>query len=340
MGARRRQVGAKDTAGAGIAPWRSGAASASSRCMTLRNVSRLFALLLCAALAACGDLPEPFLGNPGATARRLAVPTPLLVVAPGTDTLLPDAANQALAKELAEQLQAIEVPAIARIPQDTEWRLITTASERNGAVTPTFTILNPAGKTEARVQGEAVPVKDWAMAPPALTSRVAAGAAPRISAVLADIRLTRDKADPNSLYNRPAKVMVADVTGAPADGNQSLTRLMRARLAMLGPVVLTTRTGADFIVTGTVIIAKLPQRKERVEVQWVIMTPSGDERGKVFQLNEVPAGSLDKSWSEVAPLVAAEAASGVNNVVRRQSGHDPNEEQPAKTASQDAPPPR
>jgi hypothetical protein len=134
--------------------------------------------------------------------------------------------------------------------------------------------------------------------------------------------------------------MVADVTGAPADGNQSLTRLMRARLAMLGPVVLTTRTGADFIVTGTVIIAKLPQRKERVEVQWVIMTPSGDERGKVFQLNEVPAGSLDKSWSEVAPLVAAEAASGVNNVVRRQSGHDPNEEQPTKTASQDAPPPR
>src|ERR1700712_2166533 len=89
-------------------------------------------MLLCGTLSACGDLPEPFLGNPGATARRLAQPlTPLLAVPPGTDTLLPDAANQELAKQIAAALLATEVPAMVRQPEKTDWRLITKA-ERNG----------------------------------------------------------------------------------------------------------------------------------------------------------------------------------------------------------------
>src|SRR5580704_19037340 len=92
-------------------PFRHPSASASRRRMIAR-LGRL-ALLLCLALSACGDLPEPFLGNPGATARRLAQPlTPLLAVPPGTDTLLPDAANQELAKQIAAALQATEVPAM------------------------------------------------------------------------------------------------------------------------------------------------------------------------------------------------------------------------------------
>jgi hypothetical protein len=97
------------------------------------------ALLLCFALSACGDLPEPFLGNPGATARRLARPlTPLLAVPPGTDTLLPDAANQALANHIATALQASEVPAMVRTPEKTDWRLITRAERTGDFVTPLF----------------------------------------------------------------------------------------------------------------------------------------------------------------------------------------------------------
>jgi hypothetical protein len=297
-------------------------------------------LLLCLALAACGDLPEPFLGNPGATARRLAQPlTPLLAIPPGTDTLLPDAANQALAKEIAAALQATEVPAMVRTPEKTDWRVITKAVRDGDAVRPSFSVQDPQGKERGSAEGEKVPLQAWANADPALLKQIAAEAGPRIGAVLTGIRVARDKADPGSLYNRPAKVLVADVTGAPGDGNTALTRQMRARLAVLGPVVLTTPTGADFSVQGDVKVVPIPKHQERVEIQWTVKTGSGDERGRVVQLNEIPAGTLDHYWGDVAVVVATEASSGVNDVILRQSGHDPNATKPsdAKPGSAQSP---
>jgi len=89
-------------------------------------------------------------------------------------------------------------------------------------------------------------------------------------------------------------------------------------------VVLTTPTDADFIVKGKVAVAPLPAHKERVEIRWSVTNPSGDERGKVVQLNEIPAGTLDHYWGDVAVVVAAEASSGVNDVIRRQSDREPN----------------
>ena len=286
------------------------------------------ALVLCLALSACGDLPEPFLGNPGATARRLAQPlTPLLAVPPGTDTLLPDAANQELAKQIATALQATEVPAMVRAPERTDWRLITRAQRDGDYVTPLFSVQDPQGKEQGSAEGEKVSLQSWADAEPALLSQIAAEAAPRIGAVLTSIRIAHDKADPGSLYNRAAKVDVADVNGAPGDGNVALTQQMRARLAVLGPVVLTTPTGADFVVQGEVKVVPLPKRQERVEIQWIVKTASGDERGRVVQLNEIPAGTLNHYWGDVAVVVATEASNGVNDVIRRQAGHDPNETQ-------------
>jgi len=284
------------------------------------------ALLLCLTVAACGDLPEPFLGNPGATARRLAQPpNPLLAVPPGADTLLPDAANKALAEQIAAALQATEVPAMVRKPQTNEWRVITRAERHGDSVTPMFSVQDPEGKERGSAEGEKVPLQAWTDADPALLRQIAGEAAPRIGAVLTSIRVAHDKADPGSLYNRPAKVEVADVKGAPGDGNTALTQQMRARLAVLGPVVLTTPAGADFIVDCEVKVVPIPKNQERVEIQWIVKTASGDERGRVVQLNEIPAGTLARYWGDVAVVVATEAANGVNDVILRQSGHDPNE---------------
>lgn len=299
-------------------------------------ISRLggLALLLCLALSACGDLPEPFLGNPGATARRLSQPvSALLAVPPGSDTLLPDTANRQLAEQIAKALQATEVPAMVRAPDKNDWRVITRAQIDGDFVRPQFSVQNPQGKQEGIAEGEKIPVKVWADAEPAMLQQVATDAAPQIGAVLSRIRLAEDKANPDSLYNRPAKVDVAEVTGAPGDGDASLTQQMRSRLAVLGPVVVTKPDGADFVVQGQVRVVPIPRHQERVEIQWIIKTASGDERGRVVQLNEIPAGTLDHYWGDVAVVVATEASRGINDVIRRQSGHEPNAAQATPNAA-------
>lgn len=293
--------------------------------MILRLFARL-CLLSCLTLSACGDLPEPFLGNPGATARRLSQPPAILAVPPGPDTLLTDQGSQELADQLAIALQASEVPAVARAPRASEWQLVTTAVRDGAVVKPVFSVRDPKGKEAGSTEGEPVPLADWAGASPAVIQKVAVDGAVRVGSVLTSIRIAHDKADPNSLYNRGAKVVVADVTGAPGDGDTVLTKQMRQRLAVLGPVVLPSAAGADFIVEGKVAVVPLPKRLQRVEIQWVVKTASGDERGRVVQLNEIPAGTLDRYWGDVAVVVAAEASNGVNDVLLRQAGHDPNAE--------------
>jgi len=302
--------------------------------MSLRPLACLL-LVAVLALAGCGDLPEPFLGNPGSTARRLAQPlTPLLAVPEGSDTLLPDAANQQFTDDVAKALQKSEVPAIARKPGRTDWRLLTRAEQRGDTVVPMFVVEDPQGKEAGSTEADGVPIAAWSAADPEMLRQTAVDAASKISAVLTSIQIARNRADPNSLYNRAAKVMVAEVTGAPGDGDQSLTKQMRARLALLGPIIQTKPEGADFIVQGQVKAVPVAGHQERIEIQWIVKTGSGDERGRVVQLNEIPAGTLDHYWGDVAVVVATEASNGVNDVIDRQSGRDPHakEAAAAKTA--------
>jgi hypothetical protein len=296
-----------------------------------------FALIaLPLALAACGDLPEPFLGNPGATARRLAQPpSPILAVPAPADALLPDEPGHQLAENLATALVTQEVPAVQRSARKTDWRLETRAERRGDTVVPLFTVRDPNGADEGNTEGAAIPLSLWAEADPGTLRAAAADAAPKIAAVLTSIRVARDRADPHSLYNRAAKVMVADVTGAPGDGDAALTSQMRKRLAVYGPIVQTTPAGADFIVRGNVVVVPLPKRQERVEIQWVVTGTDGSERGRVVQLNEIPAGTLDRLWGDVAAVVATEASGGINKVLQRQSGRDP-DAQAAAQPGQDA----
>jgi hypothetical protein len=281
----------------------------------------LLSLLL--VLAACGDLPEPFLGNPGATGRVLAQPpTPRLAIPPPGNALLSDEASRQFADALASGLQAEELPAaVADRVHANDWQLVASAEQRGGNVVPLFRVLNPKGEEKGSTEGSPVPTQVWAAAAADTLDNTARDAAPKISDLLTSIQ----HADPNSLYNRIAKVQIAAVTGAPGDGNDSLTKQMRSHLKALGPMVQDSAAGADFIVQGDVRMVPIPGNQQRVEIQWSVKAPNGDERGKVVQLNEIPAGSLDHYWADVAVVVATEAAGGVNDVIARQSGREPGE---------------
>ena len=100
---------------------------------------------------------------------------------------------------------------------------------------------------------------------------------------------------------------------------------MKTHLAALGPVVQDDAAGADFIVQGEVRMVPIAGGQQRVEIAWTVKTPAGDERGKVTQLNAIPAGSLDHYWADVAVVVTSEAAGGLNDVLNRQSGREADE---------------
>jgi hypothetical protein len=295
-------------------------------------------------LAACGDLPQPFLGNPGATARILAQPpTPRLAVPVPGEALLSDQAAVAFSSALAGALQQREVPAVAGPAQPGDWRLVVGAGLQGAAVVPVYRVIDPKGVDRGKTEGSGLPTADWSAATPATLTGAADAAAPRIADLLTGIQATLQHADPNSLYNRPARVQLVPVTGAPGDGNIALTKQMRSVLTTLGPVVQDTLPGADFIVRGTVAMVPIPGAQQRVEIQWSVATPSGDERGRVVQLNDVPAGSLNGYWGDVATAVAQEAAGGVRDVILRQSGRTPGEKPgapgsaPAKVGTQATP---
>ncbi len=154
-----------------------------------------FLLLLCllGSLAACGDYPEPFLGNPGATAMRLRQPPDprLAIPAPGA-ALLSDAASRQFATALADRLQMAEVPAYAKPAEATDWRLMVTAQDHGPEIVPIYTVLNPQGQKQGSTQGRPVPASAWAAATPSTLTQAAADAAPGDRC---DAHRHRDRAD-------------------------------------------------------------------------------------------------------------------------------------------------
>jgi hypothetical protein len=124
------------------------------------------------------------------------------------------------------------------------------------------------------------------------------------------------------------------VTGAPGDGDVSLTKQMRTHLATLGPILVPQAEAADFVVKGEVKAVPIPGNRQRIEIQWIITDAKGAERGRVVQLNEIPAGTLDHYWGDVAVVVATEASGGVNDVILKQSGREPNDGQPQQAAQE------
>lgn len=279
----------------------------------------LAALLL---LAACGDLPQPFLGRPGATAARLAQPPPsrLAVLSP-TESLLPAAAAEAWAVAIADALQTEEVPATADLRHRRgDWSLVLSAEVRGAEVVPSYAVQNPSGEPQGFSEGAPVSTAAWAGGDPAVLKAAAAQAAPGISSLLNRIEAARRQSDPNSLLNRPTRIYFSGVTGAPGDGDSSLPAQMRSKLGAMGLVIQDAAGGADFSLAGQVQTAPGAKGTMRIELQWIVTDSRGAERGRIVQLNEVPPGTLDHYWGDVAVVVADEAAGGVRDVVLNASG--------------------
>ena len=288
----------------------------------MKRALRLAALRLAAlapALAGCVPVPHPFAGPPtGETAQLVEPPPPRLVVPPPTEALLASADAKNFAADLAVALLGNEVPAQAGPGKKGDWRLIASAEMAHAQVTPRYTILNPAGVKIASLDGLPEPASSWARGDAGVLQSAAEDVAPKLATLLTSIDAAQKQHDPNSLYHRPAKVAVLGVDGAPGDGDSSLSHQMRLQLPLLGVIVENDPKAADFTIGGEVHVAPAAAGNSRVEISWQMRDASGHDLGRIIQINEVPSGTLDQYWGDVAIVVAQQAAAGMREVMEKQ----------------------
>ncbi len=254
---------------------------------------------------------------------RLSQPPPArLLIGEPTAALLPRDDAIRLAVDLAHALEARDVPAAAGTGGGGagDWRLIISADLHNGQVVPSFSVRDPRGVEKGTTKGVPVDGSAWQTAAAETLQQTADAAAPDISKLLERIEAMREESDPNSLLNRPVRVALKGVNGAPGDGDRSLAHELALEMPKHGEPLEPSPTGADFLVEGRVKAVAEPKDITRVEIQWVVTNAAGQELGRVVQINEVPADAVSGLWGDVAVAVAQEAAAGVQDVIARNVG--------------------
>jgi hypothetical protein len=283
---------------------------------------RFLAGLALLALAACGDLPQPFRGNPGGMAGRLVVPPPYRLAIPIPEAaMLTATESEAFAKAMAEALLKREVPAVADTPLPLDWRLAVDMRLEGNRVVPRYALFDPDGAPQGVAEGSAIPARDWARPNAALFADVANDAARRAADLLLRAEAARKSTAPSALTAAgPPRVYLLPVRGAPGDGNESLTARMRDSLGDNGILAQEVADGAGFATDGRVNVVPVGRGMQRVEILWIVSRRDGQELGRVLQMNEIPAGLLDRHWGDVAFAAAAEAAGGVQRVIENAGG--------------------
>ncbi len=259
-------------------------------------------------------MPRPFQGAPGATAMRLAQPPPARIA-----VMAEQGENGGYARAVTTALQEQEMPAVAEAARPGDWRLRLGTTVNGEATIPTFTLIDPAGKEQGSEQARPIASDAWRQGRPDTFKRSAAEAAPRIATLLARVEAVRRQSDPRSLANRPGRAAVTEVTGAPGDGNAVLLRLMRDKLSERGQMVQESIVGVDFTIQAVVTETPVNAKTRRIEIVWRIHNTRKEEIGKILQANDIPAGTLDRHWGDVAVVVTEEAATAIRDMISNQA---------------------
>jgi len=268
-------------------------------------------------LASCGTLPQPFLGKPGPEGAILSIPPPpILIVPPPHDALLGKSGPTRYAGDIAAALVKRGVPSVAGPASTADWQLRIKATQEGPSVIPAFAIIGPNQQVYGQTRGSPTPYAAWAKGDPATLDANAQQASEPLARLLASINARIQQSNPASLENRPAHVMLSGVHGAPGDGDHSLALDFGRSMAPLGVIFVTTRSEADFIVTGKVTVTPQGPAKELVELDWVVRDRTGRFIGKVSQLHLLKPTDMEPYWGDVAAAAAEQAALGVQQVVQ------------------------
>lgn len=279
-------------------------------------------ILLTATLTACGTLPEPFYGNSGPVAAKLSLPPPpVLVIPTPASALLANDSAPLFATDLATALVADDIPSIARPATKTDWRITTTATINANLVTPHYAITGPDGKTYGEQNGAPVAAADWANGTPDALKTAATTDATTLAKLLATINAKIQQSNPNSLENRPARLFLTGVTGAPGDGNTSLALNLNRDLPKLGLTLAPNPAQADFTITGIIKTSPDTNNQTLVEIDWIIQDANHRKIGQVTQLHDLTLTDITPYWGDIAAAAATQGATGIAEAVHNATLH-------------------
>jgi hypothetical protein len=114
-------------------------------------------------------------------------------------------------------------------------------------------------------------------------------------------------------------VLVSPVSGAPGDGQRSLTIALKKRLYAGGVKLANGPAVNVYMVKGSVRLADASGGKQSIRIDWQVLDPNGKKLGTVSQQNMIPQGSLNGPWGAIADAAAGAAASGIIKLLPKSS---------------------
>jgi hypothetical protein len=118
---------------------------------------------------------------------------------------------------------------------------------------------------------------------------------------------------------KPGGVLVQAVSGAPGDGQRSLTVALKKRLYAGGVKLANGPAVNVYTVKGSVSLTDASGGKQSIRIDWQVLDPSGKKLGTVSQQNTIPKGSLNGPWGAIADAAAGAAADGIIKLIPKSS---------------------
>jgi hypothetical protein len=199
---------------------------------------------------------------------------------------------------------------IAKRAGSDPWSAVDAAAIRSiaGKTTSQIAASMPKGRSSAPVV---------AAAPPSTST---SAVSPPTASATTTTATTATAASPSRAPTaKAAGVLVQPVSGAPGDGQRSLTIALKKRL-YAGGVKLANGTNVNvYMVKGSVKLSDTSGGKQSIRIDWQVLDPAGKKLGTVSQQNTIPRGSLNGPWGAIADAAAGAAADGIIKLLPKTS---------------------
>jgi hypothetical protein len=221
--------------------------------------------------------------------------------------------------------------------------LVATSEGKGSKITYIWDVNDAGGQRVARVSGEEVVAgrsgaDPWSSVDSAAIRSIAGKTASQLAASMprggggsassvaaasdaapAATASTASTPSPRAASPKAAGVIVAPVSGAPGDGQRSLTTALKKRLYAGGVKLANGPAVNVYMVKGSVILADASGGKQSIRIDWQVLDPSGKKLGTVSQQNMIPRGSLNGPWGAIADAAAGAAAAGIIKLLPKSS---------------------